>query len=236
MLSFFKEKPMSNEQSKGEGSWCSGSPHLQNRCKRLMVLEAWIIFSKKDKDCFCIGDSNQPELQLVLATGGTRTRNLYFEAQILESFTLERHHGQHLMSSTSITTSASGSRIETMGNLCMQSKEKGNHVGWLLVESEPLLAESASWAVSTELLQLFFAAAFHGLPQKETRMEAVKTPQLITPQACSEQDLEWDPGGKRRDTGGKPWSGSRIWRFRVMDSEVLFATHMATTTTDPHKI
>lgn len=48
------------------------------------------------------------------------------------------------------------------------------------------------------------AAVSHGLSQMEAQLE-VKTPQLITAQACLEQDPMLNPGGKRRDTGGKLW-------------------------------
>lgn len=47
-------------------------------------------------------------------------------------------------------------------------------------------------------------AASHGPSQMEAQLE-VKTPQLITPQACLEEDTKLKPGGKRRDTGGKLW-------------------------------
>jgi len=53
------------------------SAFILTRCKRLMVLEAWDIFSKKalrDQDCFCTWGFNfQAELQLTLPTGDTRT-------------------------------------------------------------------------------------------------------------------------------------------------------------------
>lgn len=49
------------------------------------------------------------------------------------------------------------------------------------------------------------AAASHGLSQKEAQMAVVKSLQLITPQACLEQDPELHPRGKRRDTGGERW-------------------------------